>query len=237
MGDKDQVAPDFGSTARATISEALKDLGVEVKIGSGIKVVDVNGVTLTSGERIETRTAIWTAGVRATPLAQQIPAPKDALARLHVDQFLRVPAVDGVFATGDAACALAGRKDQYALMSCQHALNLGRVSGYNAAAELLGEPLVGYNQPAYNCCLDLGAWGALVAGGWERGSIQTSGDIAKRVKCYINQTLIYPPGNVQDALALADPIGPDSDQLFEQLLRDVQLLSVEHRNQVLGFQI
>lgn len=222
VGDKDEVAPDFGPTPRSTITEALKDLGVEVRLGSGIKAVDADSVTLTSGERIETCTAIWTAGVRATPLTQQIQAPKDALARLHVDQYLRVPAVDGVFATGDAACALADGEDEYALMCCQHALSLGRFSGHNAAAELVGEPLVEYNQAAYNCCLDLGAWGALVAGGWARGSIKASGDIAKRVKSYINGTLIYPPDNVHDALALADPAGPDSDQLFEQLFRGVE---------------
>ncbi|OJJ52354.1 hypothetical protein ASPSYDRAFT_83111 [Aspergillus sydowii CBS 593.65] len=194
VGDKDEVAPDFGSTPRSTITEALNDLGVEVRLGSRVKAVDEDSIQ----------------------------APKDALARLHVDQYLRVPAVDGVFATGDAACALADGKDQFALMCCQHALSLGRFSGHNAAAELVGEPLVEYNQAAYNCCLDLGAWGALVAGGWERGSIKASGDIAKRVKSYINQTLIYPPDNVQDALALADPAGPDSDQLFEQLFRGVQ---------------
>lgn len=222
VGDKDHVAPDFGSTTRATITEALEDLGVEVKIGSGIKAVDADSVTLTSGKRIETRTAIWTAGVRATTLTQQIPAPKDALARLHVDQYLRVPAIHGVFATGDTACALADGNSQYALMSCQHAVPLGRVSGHNAAADLLGEPLVEYNQAAYNCCLDLGAWGALVAGGWQRGNVIASGDIAKRVKCYINQTLIYPPEDVRDALGLADPVGTNSDQLFEQLFRAVQ---------------
>lgn len=221
IGNTDEVGPDFGSSPRSTITQALKDLGVEVRLGSGVKAVDPDGVTLASGERIQTKTAIWTAGVRATPLTQQIPGPKDALARLYVDQYLRVSSVDGVFATGDAACALADGKNQYSLMCCQHALQLGRVSGYNAAAELLGERLMGYTQAAYNCCLDLGSWGALVTAGWERENIKISGDIAKRVKCYINQQLIYPPTDAHQALAFADPVGPDSDQLFEHLVRVV----------------
>ncbi|EED18535.1 pyridine nucleotide-disulphide oxidoreductase family protein [Talaromyces stipitatus ATCC 10500] len=221
VGNTDEVGPSFGSSPRSTITQALNDLGVEVKLGAGVKAVDPEGVTLTSGVRIQTKTTIWTAGVQATPLTQQVAAPRDALGRLYVDQYLRVSPVDGVFATGDAACALADGKNQHALMSCQHALQLGRVSGYNAAAELLGVPLMGYTQAAYNCCLDLGAWGALVAAGWDRDIIKMSGDTAKRAKCYINQKLIYPPDNAHEALASADPVLPDSDQLFEQLIHVV----------------
>ncbi|KAJ5753695.1 FAD-dependent pyridine nucleotide-disulfide oxidoreductase [Penicillium nucicola] len=221
VGNADEVGPDFGSGPRPAIASALTDLGVEFKLGSAVSAVDSNGVTLATGEHIETKTAIWTAGVRATPLTAQIPGRKDAMARLFVDEYLRVSTANGVFATGDAACAIADGKSQYALMSCQHALMLGRVSGHNAAAALLGQPLMEYSQAAYNCCLDLGSWGALVASGWDRETIKISGDIAKRVKCYINQKLIYPPDSVQEALKLADPIGPDSDQLFEQLVQVV----------------
>lgn len=221
VGNADQVGPDFGSGPRPAIAQALTDLGVEFKLGSGVTVVDPNGVTLASGERIETKTAIWTAGVRATSLNQQVPAAKDALGRLYVDEYLRVP-VDGIFATGDAACGLADGKSQYTLMCCQHAIQLGRVSGYNAAAEILGKPLIKYSQAAYNCCLDLGSWGALVAGGWEREGIKISGDLAKKVKCHINQKLIYPPASIQEALASADPVGIDSDQLFEQLVQVIR---------------
>jgi NADH dehydrogenase FAD-containing subunit len=219
VGNADEVAPDFGTDPRPAIAQALTDLGVEFKLGSGVSAVDSEGVTLASGERIETKTAIWTAGVRATPLTAQIPGRKDPLARLYVDEYLRVPSVDDVFATGDAACAIADGKSQYALMSCQHANQLGRVSGYNAAAALLGEPLMEYSQAEYNCCLDLGSWGALIASGWDRENIKLSGDIAKRVKCYINQKLIYPPDNIQEAITLAEPVDIDSDQLFKQLIQ------------------
>ncbi|CAG8216447.1 unnamed protein product [Penicillium olsonii] len=217
VGNANEVGPDFGTEPRPAIASALADLGVEFKLGSGVAAVDSDGITLANGERLETKTAIWTAGVKATPLTAQIPGQKDAMARLYVDQHLRVSSADGVFATGDAACAIADGKSQYALMCCQHAIQLGRVSGHNAAAALLGEPLIDYSQAAYNCCLDLGAWGALVASGWDRETIKLSGDTAKRVKCYINQKLIYPPDNAQEALDSADPVGFDSDQLFEQL--------------------
>ena len=215
-----ELGASLGSGPRPTITTALNALGVESKLGSGIAAVDPEGVTLTSGERIQTNTAIWTAGVKATPLTQQIPGPRDTFSRLQVDPYLRVPTAKGILASGDAAGALADGKRNYALMSCQHALQLGRVSGYNAVAELLGQPLVEYSQPTYNCCLDLGSWGAIVAGGWgEKKKVKVSGDLAKRIKVCINQELIYPPAGRKDALALAKPVQPDSDRLFEQLIR------------------
>ncbi|PLN76446.1 FAD/NAD(P)-binding domain-containing protein [Aspergillus taichungensis] len=216
------TAPELGASLgpgpRPTITTALDALGVERKLGSGIAAIDPQGVTLTSGERIQTNTAIWTAGVKATRLTQQIPGPRDAFSRLHVDPYLRVPCAQGVLASGDAAAALADGRGNYALMSCQHALQLGRVAGYNAAAELLGQRLVEYSQPAYNCCLDLGPWGAVVAGGWDEKKVKVSGDLAKRIKISINRELIYPPAGGEEALALASPVQPDSDRLFEQLI-------------------
>ncbi|KAJ5651792.1 hypothetical protein N7507_009218 [Penicillium longicatenatum] len=213
----DQIGPDFAPSSRSVITQALTELGVELKLGSAVTAIDADGVTLASGEYIPAKTAIWTAGVRATPLTQQIPGEKDNLNRLRVNQHLRVPSANDVFATGDAACVFADTEGQhYALMSCQHALSLGRVSGHNVAADLLGEPLVDYQQAAYNCCLDLGDWGAVISAGWDR-ELNISGAEAKKVKCFINQRLIYPPGDVEQALAQANPILPDSDELFRQV--------------------
>ncbi|OLN86409.1 NADH dehydrogenase-like protein [Colletotrichum chlorophyti] len=186
-----------------------------VIIGAGFAVseVDSDGVTLASGERIASKTIIWTAGMRATPLTKQIPETRDALGRLHVNQFLQTPTTKNVFATGDAAYALADSKGHHVLMSCQHALQLGRTSGHNAAAALLNKPMTHYSQPAYDCCLDLGSWGAR--------EVQLTGAAAKRVKSYINGTLIYPPNNVDEAIAAADPAGSNSDELINRIIEVV----------------
>jgi len=215
-----ELGPELGPGPRPIITQALKELGIEVKLGSLVSDIGPDSVTLASGEKIETKTAIWTAGVRATPLTAKIPAPTDSLSRLSVDQNLRVPSFNKIFATGDAAHVATDDKGHFALMSCQHALPMGRVSGHNAAATLLGEPLIQYEQPSYNCCLDLGAWGTVISEGWNR-EVKMTGDLAKKVKCFINQKLIYPPDNAEEAITMANPIGPDSDQLFAQILAAV----------------
>lgn len=199
------IAPDMGAGPRPVIESALRKLGVETRLGAGVASLDKSGVTLSNGERIETETVIWAAGIRAAPLTAQIPAERDNFGRLLVDPCLRVPGVDGVFATGDAARAACDDEGNYALMSCQHATRMGAFAGNNAAAELLGVPTRSYHQKAYVTCLDLGEAGALFTRGWDR-KVEMVGDVAKKTKREINTVWIYPPkAERAAALASADP--------------------------------
>jgi len=199
------IAPDMGEAARPVIADALKQVGVETRLGVGVASLDKSGVTLSDGERIETATVIWAAGIRAAPLTAQIPGERDNFGRLLVDRDLRVPGVASVFATGDAARAACDDAGNYALMSCQHATRMGAFAGNNAAAELLGVPTRPYHQKAYVTCLDLGEAGALFTRGWER-KVEMVGDQAKKTKREINTVWIYPPlAERAAALASADP--------------------------------
>ncbi|RVI34178.1 NAD(P)/FAD-dependent oxidoreductase [Sinorhizobium meliloti] len=199
------VAPDMGEGARPIIEDALRRLGVETRLNAGVSSLDKSGVTLSTGEHIETMTVIWAAGMRANPVTTKIPGERDKFDRLLVDGCLRVPSVPGVFATGDAARAACDDCGNYALMSCQHATRMGAFAGNNAAAELLGVPPRQYHQKAYVTCLDLGDAGALFTRGWDR-EVEMVGEKAKATKQEINTVWIYPPKPERAAaLASADP--------------------------------
>lgn len=199
------IGPDLGPGPRPVIENALAELGIEVMLGATVTAVDARGITLAGGERIETSTLIWTGGVRATPLTEQIPSERDSLGRLIVDEHLRVPGSPKVFATGDAANAATDTDDNRTLMSCQHAMPLGKCSGHNAAADLLGVPNFSYEQLGYATCLDLGPWGAVVTKGWDR-QVVMSGAEAKALKTQINSVWIYPPSAEREAaFAAAEP--------------------------------
>jgi NADH:quinone reductase (non-electrogenic) len=201
----DAIAPDMGAGPRPIIEDALRELGVETRLGAGVAALDKTGVMLTNGERIESETVIWAAGMRAAPLTAQILAERDNFGRLLVDRELRVPSVPGVFATGDAARAASDDLGNYALMSCQHATRMGAFAGNNAAAELLGVATKPYHQKAYATCLDLGAAGAIFTRGWDR-KVELVGAVAKKTKQEINTVWIYPPrAERAAALASADP--------------------------------
>ena len=57
------IAPDMGEDPRPIIEDALKQVGVETRLGVGVTSLDKSGVTLSDGERIEAETVIWAAGI------------------------------------------------------------------------------------------------------------------------------------------------------------------------------
>lgn len=199
------VGPDLGPGPRPVIESALKDCGVDVLTGAAAAAIDAGGVTLANGERIAANTVIWTAGPRAQALAAQIGTEHDRLGRVHADAFLHATGVDNVFVAGDTARAATDEEGNVALMSCQHALSLGRVAGHNAAAELVGLPVHPYSQPKYVTCLDLGPWGAVYTEGWDR-QVHLQGAEAKELKRAINTQWIYPPAAEREAaFSVANP--------------------------------
>ncbi|WP_289392874.1 NAD(P)/FAD-dependent oxidoreductase [Acinetobacter baumannii] len=195
----------MGDQAATVIREALNELGVEGKAGLRVTALDATGVTLSNGEKIETEIVIWTAGMRANPLTSQIAGEKDNLGRLIGDAYLHAPEAKNIFVTGDTVKVPTDDLGNFNVMSCQHAMSLGRVAGYNAAAELVDLPLHPYSQQKYVTCVDLGPWGALYTEGWDR-QVQFVREEAKKIKQEINTVWIYPPVADREAVfAIANP--------------------------------
>jgi len=198
----------FGEGISPSIAEASNHLDIEWRLGATVAKVDANGVTLADGEHIESQTVIWTVGFLASPLTRQIPGEMDLQGRLFVDENLKVVGQDAVYAAGDVAYAACDDLGNFAAMSCQHAIPLGRHAGNNVVADLLGIAPRPYSQPKYVTCLDLGEWGAVYTEGWDR-QVKLIREEAKELKHNINSVWIYPP--VADravALAAADPSIP-----------------------------
>lgn len=187
-----QIGPELGAGPRPVIEEALDSLGVERIHGSAVVSMDGNGLTTADGTRIEAMTIVWTGGVRASALTEQITAQRDHLGRLHVAADLRVSGTANIFAAGDVASAVTDDQGNRTMMACQHAIDMGRYAGHNIAADVLGLPTIPYRQPFYVTCLDLGAWGAVYTEGWER-NVKMIGAEAKALKTRINTEWIYPP--------------------------------------------
>nr|WP_176704023.1 NAD(P)/FAD-dependent oxidoreductase [Pseudomonas sp.]QDK64800.1 NAD(P)/FAD-dependent oxidoreductase [Pseudomonas sp.] len=203
-----KVGASLGAEISQSIAQACEELGVKWRLQSSVVAVDEHGVTLSDGQRIEANTVIWTTGVRASSLTAQIPSERDSLGRLHVDANLQVIGQPDIFATGDVAYAATDDLGNQALMTCQHAIVLGRHTGNNVAAQILGAEPIAYRQPKYVTCLDLGGWGAVYTEGWDR-QVKLTGQEGKALKTQINTVWIYPPAANRDAAwAAADPLIP-----------------------------
>lgn len=203
-----QIGAALGDGIRPSIVEASEHLGIEWLVGATTASVDAGGVSLTDGRRIESSTVIWTVGFRAHSLTEQVQGTRDHQGRLHVDQNLKVRGHADVYASGDVAYAATDDLGNFAAMSCQHAIALGRYAGHNVAAELLGVEPMAYSQPKYVTCLDLGSWGVVFTEGWNR-QVKLVKQEAKALKRQINSVWIYPPAaDRATALAAADPLIP-----------------------------
>ncbi|EMB4652087.1 NAD(P)/FAD-dependent oxidoreductase [Klebsiella aerogenes] len=198
----------YSDALREVIVQASKELGVEWLVNAEVASVDAAGVNLKDGQRIDSQTVIWTVGVQANNLTAQIDAPRDRQGRLHVNAELQVMGYDDIYATGDVAYAATDDKGNHALMTCQHAILLGKFAGNNAAAGLLGVAPLHYRQETYVTCLDLGAWGAVYTEGWDQ-QVKLTREEAKKVKVSIVSELIYPPkADKASAFEMADPLAP-----------------------------
>jgi NADH:ubiquinone reductase (H+-translocating) len=141
----DHILPELGGRLGAYATTQLERRGIQLRLGAQLAAVEPGAVTLAGGERIETATLVWTAGVRPHPLAAQLGLPVDARGRVQVDARLGVPGHPGVWALGDAAAvpntATPGKTDP---PTCQHALRQARRLAGNLDAQVRGRPLRPY---------------------------------------------------------------------------------------------
>jgi NADH:quinone reductase (non-electrogenic) len=99
----DHLMESFPEKLRRTTFDLLHKKKVEILLNT--KVVDFNGrkITLGNGDSIETRTMIWTAGVRAEKLTGALAAEKGRGGRIIVQPTLQHPDHPQVYIIGDAA--------------------------------------------------------------------------------------------------------------------------------------
>jgi NADH dehydrogenase len=95
----------FPETLSAKAERAIQKLGVEVHLGGRVTSVGTDHVQV-GDEVIPAFTAIWAAGVQASPAAQWLGVEADRVGKVRVESDLRVAGQDAVFAIGDTARCL-----------------------------------------------------------------------------------------------------------------------------------
>jgi len=95
-----RVLAGFPDDLSAYAQASLEKVGVEVVLGQPVTEIDRDGVVY-GGQRLNAKTMIWAAGVRASPAAEWLNAPTDRAGRVQVEPDLTVPGHADVFAIGD----------------------------------------------------------------------------------------------------------------------------------------
>jgi NADH dehydrogenase len=95
-----RVLAGFADDLSAYAHRSLESLGVEVVLGQPVTACTAEGVVY-GGNKLDAKTLIWAAGVRASPAAEWLGAPADRAGRLTVNPDLTVPGHPEIFAVGD----------------------------------------------------------------------------------------------------------------------------------------
>ena len=100
------TSPRILGTFAEPLSQAAKSrleaLGVEVRLGHGADQIDDEGV-IVAGERIASKTVIWTAGVAPSPAGKWLGAETDRAGRVRIQPDLTVAGHPEILVVGDTA--------------------------------------------------------------------------------------------------------------------------------------
>ena len=132
-----RVLAGFADDLSAYAQRSLERIGVEVVLGQPVTAIDADGVVY-GGQRLEAKTLIWAAGVRASPAAEWLSAPHDRAGRLEVLPDLTVPGHPDIFAIGDTV-TIAGPDGKPVPGIAPAAKQQGRYVAASIKARLRGE--------------------------------------------------------------------------------------------------
>jgi NADH dehydrogenase FAD-containing subunit len=97
-----RVLPPFSQDLSNAANHRLERLGVEVRLGHSVDQIDADGI-IVAGERIVSKTVIWTAGVEPSPAGKWLKVETDRAGRVRVQKDLTVPGHPEICVIGDTA--------------------------------------------------------------------------------------------------------------------------------------
>jgi NADH dehydrogenase len=97
-----RVLPPFSQDLSKAAQQRLEKLGVEIRLGHSVDQIDEDGIVV-AGERIASKTVIWTAGVAPSPAGKWLMVETDRSGRVRIQSDLTVPGHPEIFVIGDTA--------------------------------------------------------------------------------------------------------------------------------------
>ncbi|MBU2667523.1 NAD(P)/FAD-dependent oxidoreductase [Actinoplanes bogorensis] len=130
----DRLLPSLDERLSVAADEVLRERGVELLLRTSVKEATEDGVHLSTGDFVPTRSLIWCVGVRPDPVVEGTGLPLKS-GRVVVDEYLNVPGHPDVYAIGDAAAVPdLTRPGEITGMTAQHATRQGTAVAKNIAA-------------------------------------------------------------------------------------------------------
>jgi len=170
----------FGENISAAAKKRLEALGVEVRLGHSVDQVDANGI-IVAGERIVSKTVIWTAGVAPSPAGKWLNTGTDHAGRVLIEKDLCIAGHPEIFVIGDTASLSQDGKPLPGV--AQVAIQQGRY-----AAKLIHSRITGSSTPTPFRYFDKGNL-AVVGKGFavlQSGEVRLAGYLAWLVWAFVH---------------------------------------------------
>jgi NADH:ubiquinone reductase (H+-translocating) len=135
-----RVLSPFSENLSKAAQQRLERLGVEVRLGHSVDQIDADGVVV-AGERIFSKTVIWTAGVAPSPAGKWLKVETDRAGRVRVQNDVSVPGHPEIFVIGDTASFDENGKPLPGV--AQVAMQQGRYVGKAIHNRIAGKPAPG----------------------------------------------------------------------------------------------
>jgi NADH dehydrogenase FAD-containing subunit len=183
-----RVLGTFSERLSAAARKRLEKRGVDVRSGQGVDHIDQDGVVV-AGERIFSKTVIWTAGVQPSRAGKWLGCETDHTGRVKIKPDLSVPDRPEIFVIGDTAALDQDGKPLPGV--AQVAIQQGHY-----AAGVIHRRITGKSAPAPFRYFDKGNM-AVVGRGFavlERGKIGLAGIVAWFAWAFVHLHFLATPG-------------------------------------------
>lgn len=124
------ILPGFDPDLVDSAQKFLKSKGVELHNNTGVTECKENGVILSDGQTIESKTVVWAAGVRGNSVLDKS-GFETGRGRITVDKHLKAPGYDNVFIVGDCAVFINKETNRPYPPTAQIAMQMGKTIAEN----------------------------------------------------------------------------------------------------------
>lgn len=155
------ILPFSDEKTRENATKQLSQKTIEILTGSPVTEVTKNYVEIKGGERIETFTVIWAAGVRGHEVVTKTDFKRDSLDRIIVNEFLEAEDYPGTYALGDCASFTPVGTDAPLPQTGQVAVQEAKCVVKNIVADVKGEKMCAFRYRELGSSFSIGEYTAL----------------------------------------------------------------------------
>lgn len=165
-----------------SVERELTRLGVTVRTGTTVSMVEESAVVTSDGQRIRADISVWAAGVRAPAWLEKCGLPTDRLGRIEVTPELQVKGRPEVYAIGDC-CAFVDADGTEVPPRAQAAHQMASIAARNIVAEHRGKPLKPFVYQDFGSLVSLSKFSTVgnLMGNLMRGTVFIEGWMARMV--------------------------------------------------------